>query len=58
MNEAHTNAVLAALEGQRNNALNGLVNTEAALTIARARITELEKRVTELSVRPAEVQPA
>ena len=43
MNEAHTNAVLAALEGQRNNALNGLVNTEAALTIARARIAELEK---------------
>ena len=45
MNDAHTNAVLAALEGQRNNALNGLVNTEAALTIARARISELETRL-------------
>ena len=46
MNEAHTTAVLAALEGQRNNALNTLVNTEAALTIARARINELERALT------------
>jgi hypothetical protein len=52
MNEAHTNAVLAALEGQRNNALNGLVNTEAALTIARARITELEKALAVVTTMP------
>ena len=52
MNEAHTNAVLAALEGQRNNALNGLVNTEAALTMARARITELEKALAAATVKP------
>lgn len=54
MNEAHTNAVLAALEGQRNNALNGLVKTEAALTIARSRISELEQ---ELAVFKALQQP-
>ena len=52
MNEAHTNAVLAALEGQRNNALNTLVKTEAALTIAMARISELEDRVNQLSTQP------
>ena len=52
MNEAHTNAGLAALEGQRNNALNTLVKTEAALTIAMARISELEDRVNQLSTQP------
>ena len=52
MNEAHTNAVLAVLEGQRNNALNGLVNSEAALTIAKARINELETEIRQLQVQP------
>jgi len=37
MNETHANAVIASLEGQRNSALNTLVHTEAALTVARAR---------------------
>ena len=50
MNVAHTNAVVSVLEQQRNNALNGLVNAEAALHVAKARIVELEKEVTQLKV--------
>jgi hypothetical protein len=57
MNEAHTQAVLTALEAQRNNALNGLVNTEAALTVARAKITELEKALAAATT-PSADQPA
>jgi hypothetical protein len=52
MNESHTNAVLAALEGQRNTALNNLVNVQAALTITQARVKELEQKVAEVSIQP------
>ena len=49
MNDAHTNthtnALLAALEGQRNSALNSAVNLQAGLTLANARIKELEDQL-------------
>jgi hypothetical protein len=57
MNEAQTNALLAALEGQRNNALNTLVKTEAALTIAMSQISELQAHIKKLST-PTEDTPA
>lgn len=49
MNEAQTNAALAALEKQRNSALNQVVNTEVALAITQAKVAELEKEVARLS---------
>lgn len=52
MNEAYTNAAIAALEGQRNNALNNLVNTQAALAISQARVKELEQKLAELTIQP------
>lgn len=45
MNDDHTNALLSALEAQRNNALNGQVKAEAALTMALAKITTLEAKI-------------
>lgn len=45
MNEAQTNVALAALEKQRNNALNQVVNTEVALAITQAKVAELEKEL-------------
>jgi predicted nucleic acid-binding Zn-ribbon protein len=47
MNEAQTNAALAALEKQRNTALNQVVNTEVALSMAQTRLTEVEKELRE-----------
>ena len=58
MNEAHTNALLAALEGQRNNALNLLVKTEAALTIAMARVSNLEQELKAAQAPTAEPETA
>ena len=57
MNEAYANAVITALEGQRNNALNGLVKAEAALTVATNRIGELEVKLA-ASAQVVEVNPA
>lgn len=54
MNVAHTNAVVAVLEQQRNNALNSQVNAEAALHVAKTRIVELEKEIAQLKVVPPE----
>ena len=45
MNEAQTNVALAALEKQRNNALNQVVNIEVALTITQAKLAETEKEL-------------
>ena len=45
MDSTHVTAIIAALENQRNSALNTLVNTEAALAVAKANITELEDRL-------------
>lgn len=43
MNETQVNALLAALEAQRNNALNAVAQSEATNAVLRARIAELEK---------------
>ena len=47
MNEAQTNVALAALEKQRNNALNQVVNTEVALSMTQTKLAEVEKELRE-----------
>jgi hypothetical protein len=57
MNEAHANALLSVLEGQRNEALNALANAKATLIAAGSRITELETKLAE-ATKPATQEPA
>ena len=58
MNEAQVNAVLSALENQRNAALNALANTEASLAMANARIAELQKQIPQKKVQTVEPEKA
>jgi hypothetical protein len=48
LSEAQVNALLGALEAQRNNALNAQAETAANLTMAQAKITELDQQVKQL----------
>jgi hypothetical protein len=47
--QTQTSAAITVLEGQRNSALNALVNKEAALIMALARIQELEAQLQAVS---------
>ena len=55
INEQQVQALLQSLQNQRNAALNGLAQLEANLTMAQAKIQELEKQVAELSAAKVQV---
>ena len=49
VDEVRVNAMLSALQQQRDQAMNAVVNLSADLVIANNKIEELEKKLKELS---------